>query len=191
MSRAKNPLYWAILAFNLVLLAVGAALCVFTVIRAEAGDYLRCSGVLALLAMLSALYYVLRGYSKRQAWAYKCFIGCSAAAALAGQIFLSVTTDSDYVITVVLLSVIFALLIAMAVSKDVGKRNSLILAGLEILLTAVLLGIVVLVEPDVLYGEPMLRTHLILQTAVRLVLAVLLFLITWAKYIDKEARHGQ
>ena len=145
----------------------------------------------ALLAVLSALYYTFRGYSKKAAPAYKAYmiicggyfmaLCCANAvnvSAEIGKIGTSILTVSN--------CLIFGLFLLLAFSKDMGRKPTYAVCTAALLLTLIefIAALVVSIRMENADYAQLIGT----RGLTRLLLVVIAFFMAGFKYADKAKR---
>lgn len=186
MAYSEKPLFRAILTFILVLLIPSAVMSILILANSKATLYSEISAAASIFADIAVLYYAGSGFSKRQAWAYKTFVLLYLAVMLLTLVDLSIGEPDP--IPTVASSVAFGLIIAAALGKDLGKRNSMVICGLIILAcTVVIVNSAILHQGIWLWDK---NENLLddLRAITNLLLSAVFGLITTAKYLDKTER---
>lgn len=175
MLKTNKLLYRIILIFNLIVIAAAAVVCLRVVVSPASNLFFRCSAICALLAIFSAGYYILQGYTKNAAGYYRLFVGLFALALLVDCVFSVVFTE-DFE-AMLLPGLAFVVVLLSFIGVDLGRTLSLILCGALVLISVGLLLTVL--------GQGSAAVEL---GAVRIALACLFGVMTYAKYLDKRAR---
>ncbi len=178
MLQTKKPLYKAVVVFNLLCIVfclVAAALSMFV---ENPGKAFTLDAVFIILAMLAAAYYMLGGYSKNAAKYYKVF---AAFAALSGLVTLISSCVSGIgALFVIIDAIVFAIILYMTFSLNQGKKRSYVFCGIAVALRVI--GLVAFL----IVGN---ATGVVVTRYVSyIILACLLGIMTFAKYVDKDAR---
>lgn len=184
MLQTKNALYKVILIITLLLMIPCALASALIVVGQDTMTTLRISGTAAIVTLLLGFYYVTRGYSKEQAWAFRSFMYCFALTMLMTVVFVGGNTDSMPAIA--LSTVMFGLICVIASGKDLGKKKSLWICAL-----ICVLGAAALIEGLIRNPVTEIGGHgaaVAVRTVSNLLLGILLLMMTVAKYIDKAAR---
>ena len=176
MLKSKNPYYKALLIFNLVLLIPCAVINILCIVKD--GALYRMDSIFAIIALIVAFYYVLKGYTKNQAWAYTCFAFCFIVVNIVD--IAVIASGEPEALSVMLYSASIALITAAAFVNDLGKTKSAVICGMM-----AVLYIVALVQA--LTATPTATADLI-RAVSNLLLSAVLGLITTGKYIDKDRR---
>ena len=69
----KNTLYNAVLIFNLMFILPGIGVVIMLLVNPASTTLVQLGCIAALLALLAAFFYTIKGFSKKQAWAHKLF----------------------------------------------------------------------------------------------------------------------
>lgn len=138
-----------------------------------------------IVALLSAMHYIVRGYTKDSAKYYKVFAGLFALSSLVSLLYMYVDAE-DTLFQVASTAVIFGLIIILAVAPNLGKKRSLILCGIAIVIRLADLIVAFFTVKESAWPLWMIYMSYFSQ----LVLAVLLGIMNYAKYLDKAARHS-
>ena len=174
MLKTKNAGYKAIVIITLILLV--AALVVTGFIAVKCGDLAtQVACLLEFAALIYAAYYILSGYSKDAAKYYKTYSYVLAVALLLALAAISKNAN-DYLVSL-LVTLQFAIVLVLGLSKDLGKKNSMYLCYAYLL---------VCVIGFALSFAGGLMT--IGYSVVQLIFAIVITVMTVAKYIDKAAR---
>lgn len=133
-------------------------------------------GILDVFALALSFIYLVLGYKKGVANYYKASILIAAAHAL---VVTSVASNepTKYV-SIISCAICFGLLLGLAFGKNNGKKESLIICGI----------IVVLRVLGILFNANGLTDPKTLLIISQLILAITVTVITVAKYIDKDER---
>lgn len=177
----------------LIVLLIASAICNVVVIVGNQtySVVLRCLSGVALIATASALYYLLRGFSKNSAPAYKAFmIICAVyfqaiccANAVASDLYANKLSSGLFALTN---SLLFGLFLLLGVAKDMGKKQTFAIGVISIVLT--LLTLVECIFWDKSGLAPGLGYMLLTRVVTRFILAAVACFMAYFKYLDKEAR---
>ena len=186
MAKEKKPIYSVLLTICLIVSGLLAAINIVSIVSPETSIWIRISSVLVVLALVAAIIYIAKGYSKDMAWAYFAFLICYIGGLLFSLINSAVLSHNIF--SIVIAAIVYGLVIAIAVSKDLGERNSMMFCGI-----IVLLCVIKFVENSAKHSiispeNDALGTILSIRYASQLLLAILLTVITYAKYLDKADR---
>ena len=179
MLKTKNATYKAILIFNLLCIVAALVLCALSIVDATSNLAQQIACLFQIAALIYAAYYVFAGFTKDAAKYYKTFAAIFALAQIASLSSLSANANSYF--GSLLSALTLGLILVLFLSKNLGKKTSLILCGI-LVVVVVLSLIAALVEGGFTTGA------VIFPIIARFVLAALLGIMTFAKYIDKAAR---
>lgn len=186
MLKTKKTLYRIILVFNLICIAAALCACVLTLVSAAANIWSRISSICALVALVFAAFYILKGYGKDAARYFKLFALLFALSEFASLLVIGTTIKEG---TPVLISgVLFAIVLFMAIGLDVGKGRSLVLCAVVVAMAVAQLVLSIQHEPGVLLGGTTYGTLAMLRNAVKVLLSCLFGIMVYAKYVDKKMR---
>ena len=181
----KNTLYKAVLIFNLMFILPGIGLAIMLLVNPAATVPVQLGGIAALLALLAAFFYTVKGFSKKQAWAHKLFLVFFLLAVGISQIGLWAGSGT---FARLMAAITVALLLVLLFGKNLGFRYSLLFCVILTVIGVVLLLRIILTDPDIgRNGDPYSNLLPIWATA-DTALSVLLGTLTFSKYIDKIAR---
>lgn len=145
--------------------------------------------ILSVLACLVALYYGLKGYRKNEAAAYKTYIILYAfipwVSTISHGFYLEGTMAA---VTTGCMALQFACAAIIAVAENLGKKKSLILCGIIVTLTFAAFVVCVFVSPGFFRGGDVIGTLSMIRTGSNTLLAFVAFVLTMAKYKDKQLR---
>ncbi len=177
----------------LIVLLIASAICNVVVIVGNQtySVVLRCLSGVALIATASALYYLLRGFSKNSAPAYKAFMIICAVYFQAICCANAVTSDQyanklSSGLFALSNSLLFGLFLLLGVAKDMGKKQTFAIGVISIVLT--LLALVECIFWDKSGLAPGLGLMLLTRVVTRFILAAVACFMAYFKYLDKEAR---
>ena len=181
----KKTLYNAVLIFNLMFILPGIGVCIMLLVNPAATLAVQSGGVAALLSLLAAFFYTIKGFSKKQAWAHKLFLGFFALAVILTQIGRQTRPD---IFGIVLSAITVVLLLLLLCGKNIGFRRSLLLCVILVVIGVLLILHLILTDPGIgRYGDP--HSNLLLTWATAdTALSVLSGTLTFSKYIDKVDR---
>ena len=128
------------------------------------------------------------GYSKNASTYYKLYSVLYALSALV-TVLSVVFTEGKTDLGVILSTAIFAFVLTIATGKDLGKRNSYLLCTFT-LVCAVAQLVVSCVTNFPAGDSNAMKTLFVIRLASGIVMASMLFIMTYAKYVDKKARHS-
>jgi len=176
MKETKHRLRRGVILFLLLCIGAGIVFSVLTAVNPAADIYLQLCSLCALPAMLFAGYYMLMGYGKNAAKYFKIFAAL-AVFAQAAVLLAAMPGGNSAQIVIASLSLLLQLLLLLG--KNLGKTVSLTVCS----------AVIVLAVLALLFGidttEPLLRIG---RGVAVILLACLLWVITYAKYLDKTAR---
>ena len=152
------------------------------VITSSASLYYFLISITKMLALLSGIYYIVNGYKKQDAQYYKLFVFFLLAFEVvytANQMLVGTTTLLAYceLIPLVLMTI-------LAVGKNLGKKNTMIYAGLVFLCKVVIC--VTNLRQYIGLGTLNLSTTSDLLSSIILALTIIFMAI--GKYVDKAER---
>ena len=186
MIKTDKPLYKAIVIINLVFIFF----CLFSNAAfladdtgAERSFNFEC--IFNIVALLSAMHYIVSGYTKDAAKYYKVFAGLYALASVVSLLYMYLHADAS-LFHFAATAVVFGLIIILAVAPNLGKARSLTLCGIVIALRLADLILAFFTVTESAWPLWMIYMSFFSQ----LVLAVLLGIMNYAKYLDKAARHS-
>ena len=189
MIKTKNPFYKVLLIAVLILSVGVLVLSFFNIFGSDSGTFMRFSGAFAAVAAASGFYYIVTGYTKAHAEAYKVFAACFVLSVLSDVI--GVGTDTSQSILIALLAIIFGLTLVIVIGKDLGEGNSKILCTFIVVLSIAAFILTLIINPDTLRGSDTKGILHIIRSGANLVLSVILAVATFGKYIDKSRRDSQ
>lgn len=149
---------------------------------------------LALLAMVSALYYCFRGYSKNAAPSYKAYMIISAVyfqALCCGNAATMSEEMGKVVISFLVLtnSLLFGLFLLLGIAKDMGKKQTTAICAIALALTFVdfVLSLIVSIG-----SADAAVAHLFgARGLTRFLLVAIACTMAYFKYVDKEKRNAK
>lgn len=183
MLNGKKPLNNALLIVTLIFLAAGA---VINIQGIGSGFLISVGSIFTILALLAAFYYILRGFTKNQAWAYKTFVYCFLAVVLFELAILSEYEISAF--TVIICAVSLVLITAAAFVKDLGETKSVVICSAIALIFIIELVQMLISLPAFLRSGSTVGTSLAIRAFSNLILSATFGLATIGKYFDKESR---
>lgn len=177
-NRKKLNLF--VLIINALLTAVSIYLLLAALIESDSNILQNIEIIADLVACSIALFYLIDGYSKGLAKRYQLFLIVTAINALAVAV-LSIGEKTP-MISVVMCSIAFVILLVLSFYKNLGKTISYILCTilLFIRLSGLLSNVLILSNQ-----MPALNFALFVS---QISLALLVFVSTYAKYTDKASR---
>ena len=174
MLKTKNPGYKAIVVISLILLIAGLVITGFVAVKCgNLADQVVC--LLAFATLIYAAYYILSGYGKDAARYYKIFTFVLAAVLLVA--LAAVGKNTDRYLVSLLLTLQLVLVLVLGLSKDLGKKNSMYLCYAYLLICVI--------EFAMSFSGALIDIGF---SAVELIFAIVMTVMTVAKYIDKAAR---
>lgn len=177
----KGKLNLPILLFNGLFTAICICLLVVTILQSKT-TFLQNIEILAdIVACLVALIYLIEGYSKAEATHYRLCMIVAAINALVVT-FLSVQ-EKVADISTVMCAAAFVLTAILAFTKNLGKRSSYICCGFLVFVR--LSGLLTNIFTE--SSNPQYSIIIIMLVS-QLSLALLIGVITYAKYVDKYSR---
>ena len=183
MKKQLTPLMFAHLALMLLMIAASVVFLVSEKTPAFEEYFGSLSTILSIMAFVNiaalccGIFYLMQGYSKNDAHFYKTFLALMAVCCA-----INVYTDfviSGFGLGVILLIVKVVALGALALWKDLGKRNSMIL-----------LAVLIVIDLIVFFTsfEQSVMTYKLTATLSKLVADGTVGLAIRGKYYDKDAR---
>ena len=174
MLKTKNSGYKAIVIITLILLI--AAL-VITALVAVKEDHLpsQIACLLEFAALIYAAYYILSGYSKNAAKYYKTY-GFMIAGAFVFALAAITQATNDYFATLVV-AIQLTIVLILTMIKDLGKKKSMGLCYAYLLVAVIGLALS--------FAGGLIAIG---YAVVELIFAIVMTVMTVAKYIDKTAR---
>ena len=186
MLKTKSVLHKVILMVLLALIIPCVVGNIMTITSEGTDTFLRVSGIFGCVALVAAFYYIVMGYSKDQAWAFKYFVGCSTFSVLFDLIGIS--SYENCTLPIAMIAVGFGLMIVIALGKDLGKRNSLLIGILMMVVFVIAAVSISILWPATQNGESQEGTIALVRILSDFVQSIILVELTFAKYIDKENR---
>lgn len=177
-ERLATPLL--ILAYISIALSIAAA--IYTI--GVAGDiWVTAMDIMQIIGLLAAFYYFFLGYKKNNAVCYKIVYIIFALQFIISYLLLAflpsvVAFDSLFFIDLALEFVLFGICLLLGICKDLGKKNSY------------LLNIIFLVIYAFMFFYSITTPVKNIYYAGLTINAVVAFIMTIAKYADKEARYS-
>ena len=176
MLKTDRPVYKVVLILSLILIVGGICICAINVFNQE-DLAAQIASALSMVSLALAAYYIADGYTKDAAKYYKVFAGFFSVASLA--VFVSAALRADSPVASLTSGVTFVLIATLFLGKNMGKFTSLLLCAFAALIRVAGLALTLAFSLD-----PMV----IVRTAIPLLLTLLLWLMTYAKYLDKADR---
>ena len=190
MNEKKKWYYLPVMLINLFAILLSSILNVKVFTLAKSITVLKISAGLILISLLACLYYILRGASKNANVSYKLYL-LLIALSFTFSSFCATKIDIGSTLVGTLLNLLCALLVAvLALKKDFGKSNSLIVCG--VIFTIKMILFILSITGN--YGAEFRDTYLIsvfnYNALAGLTLASVIGIGTYAKYADKQERHS-
>lgn len=174
-----------------ILLALSIAGCLHVLIE-KAGTYFMISAVVEGVAIIFAILYYIFGFKKNAALFYQLFMLFYAFTYLAEMLVSALDYNNLGVESIVPATVVFSMImygntLILAIGKDLGKKVSYALCGINILFYA--LPIVGTFVPDIVtFSNDMVKQSSITLYGIWLVMAINALVMTIGKYADKAER---
>ena len=186
MLKKQSPVYRVVAIFFLICLVCGIIFSVQTAVSPSSNIYMQISSLCALPAMLFSAYYMLVGYSKNAAGYFKAFLVLYAIYLLA----VLVATVGSYsgLVALLLTAAVLALVMLLLLGKNLGKTVSLVLCVVALILCIGMMVITISQHPAPFSGSDPAGKLLLNWSFTETLLACLMGVITFAKYVDKAAR---
>ncbi len=187
MFKKENPLYQSVLLLDLLLALSGIITSVEMLINAQSPLLMRISTALVIIALSVSFYYVVRGFSKKQAWAYKTFATAFIIETAIQVLFVANTNDGNatFMIPVIAYTLALCMLVFVVIGKDLGKKGSVGLCIGTGIMSLVAIVYVIITNNG---SEELINKFYILQSLSQFDMALMLGVLTYAKYLDKEER---
>jgi len=131
-----------------------------------------------LLAIILAFAYYFVGYKKKGNLYYRLFSGFLALKEMLAIMYIGVYENVP-AYTFIIFTICFGVYLILAVAKDLGKKLSFVLASINIALSAFAFAYVAM---NVKY------ISVITYNSTRLILTLVLIIMVYVKYNDKEIR---
>ena len=183
--------YLPVRIIHAILLLASLGLCVYALIKSPAdtskygASWLSIVVTLLDLLMLTfGLAYLLMNYSKSAAIIYKVFFALLFTGAFVQTIFLATLPESEPAYIIVLNIIPVAVVSALAVAKDLGRTNTVILVTTFILCRLILMIVIFANLSD--YGSGAVGA--ISNCVSNLLIAITTGLMVFGKYLDKAQR---
>lgn len=180
MENKKN-LNLAVVTFNGVFTVICIALLLCLLLDGDLSFIYNVEIIADIVASIVAFMYLVEGYNKGVAGHYK---ACMIVAAINALVVVATSASEkiEYV-PMIMTAIAFCLIAFLAFGKDLGKKVSFICCGLLVLIRVA--GIISVIATIKQYS--LLDPTLVLMVC-QLSLSLLLSVITYAKYADKQAR---
>lgn len=178
MLKTDKPIYKVILILNLLFIFVGCAIAITDLTGTDTIGVIYT--VTEILALLFALFYILYGYTKNAAGYYKVFGYLYLLSRISDFIKIISSNRKVGIFTYIFWSIVTISLLVLVFGKNLGKKKSLILCGVIVLIGVI--GIFYVYNQTGAFH---------LGAKIRLLdldLACLYGILTYAKYLDKESR---
>ena len=172
---------------HLIITVVCVGLCVWAMILSGGVGRGLIADFLELAALVLALFYLFKGYKKAAAKYYHWFL-VSFTIAVVFNLGFDIIAATLNGVTAILGLGIYGMLCILAVAKDLGKKNSMILGVLILAESIILLVVTLVYTPGIIRGGDALTTQGIIRAGVQQCMAIILNVMIIAKYKDKAAR---
>lgn len=182
MNSTKKPLYLVFLVIDLVLALPCAVFAIMSMLNDASPALVKLGSIVSFLGMIFALVYIILGFSKEMAIAYKAYLICFLISMFI-SIILVAYTNENVAVQEGLYTLMFAFVMVMTLGKNIGRRISLIYC-----LIIFVLSIFLLLNAMVAIKDPDLNMLIAWKNSTYVAQAVLLLTITAAKYEDKKER---
>ena len=152
--------------------------------------YIVCMELLGIITAICGLIYFLKGASKKVALLYKISF-FTFLLMIAGNILYTVTISArigtidtqsvaGYIFSITLLLVVFSCILLLTCAPNLGKKRSIILATISI---------IAVIAPTII-GLTVIGTFngFLVNMVLKIELIVMLHMMVYAKYDDKDAR---
>ena len=185
----KKWYYKPILIISLILILVCIAGSNHGIFSQESGIVLKLACGANMVSLLAAIHYVFMGYKKDAAGSYKTFLFFCAFSELL-SVLLSASFEDQLSSTVgaFLSALTYGIILVMAVGKDLGKTVSYILCGIIYAVRMFAFLSTFIAFPGITRGGTEINTIYTLYAAASALIAFLIGIFTYAKYVDKEDR---
>ncbi len=175
MFRTDKPIYKVILILSIVLIVAALVASIYYIsIVNEPLELV--SLILKVITLIYAIYYMFFGYSKNAALYFKFFLAL-VTITFAFQVVIAVFYELSSVATL-LWVLSFAIMFVLTTGLDLGKKKSFIYC-------AILLAVNIIYIIVMLFVNPAIE---LLSAVVIFILACLVSVMTYAKYLDKTER---
>ena len=190
----KSTVFKALTVINAVLILLGAVGCVY-ILTSNCGIYYSVSAIVELIALIFSVFYYLKGYQKNAAGDYRLYMLLYAFTYLVENVACALDYDNIGVESKVSLTIVFSMLLygnalILAIGKDLGKKLSYTLCGVNIFVYVLpLIGMAI---PGLItFANEAFEVSGVVLYAIWLILAFNTLVMTIAKYADKAARNTQ
>lgn len=187
MLKTDNPIYQSVLLIDLLLALSGIITSIQVLISAVTPLSMRIGTALAVVGLVVSFYYVIRGFSKKQAWAYKTF-AVAFILETAMQVYLVAnggTGSLVFMIPVIAYTLALCMLVFVIIGKDLGKKGSVGLSIGVCLMSLISIVYVIITNNGT---DDLLSKFYVILSLTQFDMSLMLGVLTYAKYVDKEAR---
>lgn len=153
------------------------------------------AAVYGLVGCILALQYMLKGYGKRAAKAYKLFMlvlcfsyQCATISPALVTKRIGADSDLSVALTVGAHCMLAAFAMALAVGENTGEKLSKFMGIVMIGTSAFMLALLCMTFPGVVRGGSIIGTAVVLRAGANLIMAQIAFAMIQAKYRDKNDR---
>ena len=181
----------AALTAVLLLAAVFAALICNIIILTTAGlkPFFKLAAVINLFACGCALYYMVNGFKKASARWYRCYILLFAWVVLTASVSAAANAAGALASVISCLqTLVFACLFVLLFGRDLGVRLSMTICKAVIVIEGILFIYTFFRFPTTLRGGDPINNVVVIRTGSLLLYAIILAVMTHAKYLDKASR---
>lgn len=162
---------------------------VITIGIGEADLIPKIGAALNILAIMYLIYYIIIGFKKVGSTTFKGFMLFYTCALLMTVVSNAMYSyDNVSPIVVCLLAISFASAFMLTLSKDLGKKKSMILCLVVNVITILTFIMIVIYLPGLRRGGNLVGTIFGIRSASLAVTGIIMTLMTYAKYIDKISR---
>ena len=168
---------------QLVLIAVPACMSLWALTITKGVGTGMLADIFTLAALVFAILYIVNGCTKEDARFYKSFLIAYALALLADGSFKCKYFGNGY-----LCFTAYGILCILCVAENLGKKKSLIMGWIVVICTALVLGSTLILTPGVLRGGDEMSTQSVIRAGANFSMALIMLIMIFAKYKDKEAR---
>ncbi len=187
MNKDKSFKWLSIVLILLLLLAFAAEISVFSGLL---GNFIGIStNIFSILAIIVAFYYSIMGYGKIASKAYRIYM-----LLLAIVVWTDIVRHAMHLKGVPVayavggLSIQFACLVVIALAENLGKKKSYTLCWIVLAIAIINFMIAFIFSPGFARGGGIINTIRVVRTGSDVLLIFIAYLITIAKYKDKEMR---
>lgn len=185
MFKISSKLFRVIVVFILLGVVFGIGVNVRNIADPNAEKLVQLCGIVSIIALMAALYYIILGYGKNAAVYFKFYLWLFDFSALLSIIGAGIKMGNT--LDLIAASVIFALVLVMAIGKDLGKRNSTIICSVVFALAVLRFAAVAAFDSSLLADSQNGLTY-IFRLITTVVMASVMWIMTYAKYADKDSR---